>query len=224
MKKVFKFFKRILLIILSFILIYALFVFILSHIGVDQESTGNPTISAYIITNGVHTDIVVPIKNNLMDWSQEIKFSNTESQDTSFKYLAMGWGDKGFYLETPTWAELQPHIAFNAAFGLGTTAIHATFYKEIKVSDSCKLLSLSEDQYQRLVDYISSSFRKDKTSHWMNIKSNANYGKNDAFYEAKGSYSMFHTCNTWANNALKASGQKACVWTVLDTGIFNQYD
>ena len=32
---------------------------------------------------------------------------------------------------------------------------------------------------------------------------------NDAFYEAKGRYSLFFTCNTWTNNALKICKQKA---------------
>lgn len=49
------------------------------------------------------------------------------------------------------------------------------------------------------------------------------YGDHDAFYEAKGRYSLFHTCNTWANNALKACGQKACWWTPFSTGIRYQY-
>jgi len=34
---------------------------------------------------------------------------------------------------------------------------------------------------------------------------------------------LFHTCNTWANNALKACGQKASLWTPFDTGIFYHY-
>ncbi|MFP3836064.1 DUF2459 domain-containing protein, partial [Chryseobacterium sp. SIMBA_028] len=46
---------------------------------------------------------------------------------------------------------------------------------------------------------------------------------NDAFYDAKGTYSFFYTCNTWANNALKAAGQKAALWTPSDFGIFQHY-
>jgi hypothetical protein len=38
-----------------------------------------------------------------------------------------------------------------------------------------------------------------------------------------GSYNLFHTCNTWTNDALKAGGQKACWWTPFDAGIFRQY-
>ena len=62
------------------------------------------------------------------------------------------------------------------------------------------------------------------TNEAMYINTDAVYGKNDAFYEANGSYSLFHTCNTWANNGLKACGQKACFWTPFDSGIFYHYD
>jgi hypothetical protein len=71
--------------------------------------------------------------------------------------------------------------------------------------------------------YIQNSFDKDVDGHFINIKTTANYGLNDAFYEAKGSYSLFCTCNTWANNGLKSCGQKAALWTPSDKGIFLHY-
>jgi hypothetical protein len=46
---------------------------------------------------------------------------------------------------------------------------------------------------------------------------------NDSFYEAKGAYTLFYTCNTWANNGLKAINQKAALWTATDRGIFQHY-
>ena len=49
------------------------------------------------------------------------------------------------------------------------------------------------------------------------------YPQLNSFYEAKGSYSFFYTCNTWANNGLKAMGQKAALWTPSDFGIFQHY-
>ena len=51
----------------------------------------------------------------------------------------------------------------------------------------------------------------------------ARYRDHDAFYEGVGTYSLFRTCNTWANKALKVSGQKACLWTPVDKGMFYQY-
>jgi hypothetical protein len=53
-----------------------------------------------------------------MDWGKELPFDNTISKRYDFSYVSFGWGDKGFYLDTPSWAELQPSTAFVAAFGL----------------------------------------------------------------------------------------------------------
>ncbi len=224
LKRLLKIFGRTLLFFISFCLIYLLSAYGLSRISIAKEADTLDEVSIFIKTNGVHTDIVVPTKNEQIDWSKEVKFSNTSSKDTSYKYLAMGWGDKGFYLETPTWAELRASVAFKAATGLGATALHATYYQEMHIDSTCRKINISKNQYSRLIEYINQSIQQDTNGHWINIKTNANYGSTDAFYEAKGSYSLFHTCNTWANNGLKSCGQKHCYWTPFDTGIFINYE
>ncbi|GAO42525.1 hypothetical protein FPE01S_01_15400 [Flavihumibacter petaseus NBRC 106054] len=208
---------------IAFVGCYLLIAFTLSRITIDREAGANGDVAIYIMTNGVHTDLVVPVKNDQVDWSKEIRFDNTTSKDSTAQFLAMGWGDKGFYLETPTWADLKFRTAYRAAFGLGSTAIHATFYKNVTENASCRKIMVSRDQYARLATYITSSLQHDENGHAIPIKTNANYGKTDSFYEANGSYSMFRTCNSWANRGLKASGQKCCLWTAFDTGIFLKY-
>ncbi|MFT3910783.1 MAG: TIGR02117 family protein [Ferruginibacter sp.] len=223
-KKIFKWIGFFLLFFISFVLLYLLTAFCLSRITVDKEKGTSADVTIYIKTNGVHTDIVVPLRDEQRDWSNEIKFSNTHLKDTAaIKYVAMGWGDKGFYLETPTWNDLKFSTAFKAAFALSTTAIHATFYNSMNENESCKKIMISKDQYSRLLKYIDESFQHDASGHIINIVTNANYDERDAFYEANGSYSMFRTCNTWANTGLKRCGQKACLWTAFDTGIFLKY-
>jgi uncharacterized protein (TIGR02117 family) len=207
----------------GFILTYLLSAYCLSRIAIEEEKNAKDEVTIYIQTNGVHTDIVVPVRNDQKDWSKGIKFENTTSKDTTYQYLGMGWGDKGFYLETPTWAELKVSVALKAATGLSTTAIHATYFATITENSTCKKIRISKAQYARLIDYIDHSFQKDANGQPIHIKTTANYGQNDAFYEANGSYSMLHTCNTWANNGLKTCGQKCCFWTPFDTGIFLKY-
>lgn len=223
MKKLFKFLLKSIFAFFGFILIYVLSAYILSKITINKEPHTKPEVEIYILTNGVHTDIVLPTKNNQIDWSQQIQYKNTKAADSTYKYIAMGWGDKGFYLETPEWSDLKASVAFKAATGLSTTAIHATYYKKMKLGDDCKSMLISKEQYSRLIAYITNSFQKDIDGNFIPIKTDANYGKTDAFYEATGSYSLIHTCNTWANNGLKASGQKCCFWTATDSGIFSKY-
>ena len=222
-RKIFKATFRIILGVIAFVALYFLAAFVLSRIGVNKDTSPSQDVSIYIHTNGVHTDVVLPVKNEMYDWSKEIKFQNTISKDTTARYVAFGWGDKGFYLNTPTWAQLKFSVAFKAAFALSTSAIHATFYKALEENAACKKIQISKEQYSRLVAYIQKSFKTDSTGNIINIKTNANYNNDDAFYDANGKYNLFYTCNTWANNALKACGQKACLWTPFDSGIFYQY-
>lgn len=205
-------------------LLYVIIGILLSKISVEEEPNTPDEIAIYILTNGVHTDIVMPVKTKIIDWSTEIKYPHTDEANSSYNYIAMGWGDKGFYLQTPTWADLKFSTAFKAATGLGSTAIHTTYYKNMKENKNCRKIMISWSQYNRLVSHINKSFLKDKNGHFIKINTNANYGLTDAFYKATGSYSLFKTCNTWANNTLKASGQKACLWTALDSSIFDKYE
>lgn len=209
--------------IISFFVLYVILALLISKIPVNSDvSQNNKEIEIFILSNGVHTDIVVPIKNEYKDWSKEIRFQQTKSKDSLVNYLAFGWGDKGFYLNTPEWSDLKASTAFNATFGLSSSAMHTTFYKKMKEGEACKKIKISAEEYQKLVTYISDSFHRDTYKNVQWISGNS-YGNRDAFYEAKGSYNMFYTCNTWANNALKIANQKASLWTVTDTGILCHY-
>jgi uncharacterized protein (TIGR02117 family) len=159
----------------------------------------------------------------LIDWSNVFPYTNTKDKDTTSKLLALGWGDKGFYLNTPTWDDLTFSTAFNAMFGLSTSALHTTYLDSIQVSNTCKKITMTEKEYALLVRYIKRTISTSKKGKTIFIPTNAVYGKKDAFYEATGSYHLFSTCNTWTNRALKYSNKKACFWTPFDTGILNQY-
>ena len=203
--------------------LYLASAFVLSHIAVAKVPIGAPPeVEVFLHTNGVHTDIVVPIQNDQLDWSQQLPYSNIPSGDTTLRYIAFGWGDKGFYLDTPTWADLKFSTAFVAAFWLGSSAMHATYLHAMPPGPDTVPLRLTRAQYAQLVAYIQGSFRYDAAGRAQHIKGHS-YGPNDAFYEAHRVYSFVYTCNTWTNNALKACGQRACLWTPSDKGIFYQY-
>jgi uncharacterized protein (TIGR02117 family) len=224
LKKILKFAFRLIIVFIGLLLFYVFSAFTLSKIPVNKDRTNvKRAIPVYILSNGVHTDIVLPVRNELFDWTQKVKFENTIAKDSTAKLVAFGWGDRGFYLETPTWDDLKFSTAFKAASGLSNSAMHVTFYKSLKESSHCKKLLVSETEYMQLVNFIGNSF-EENSGDFLKIETSAVYGKNDAFYEAKGSYSLFHTCNTWTNNALKAADQKAAFWTPTDKGILCHYD
>lgn len=210
--------------IISLVIIYLLAVIILPLFSVNKkkENELDKTISMYILTNGMHTDIIVPVETDVIDWSTIIPYSDTKSKK-HYDNIAFGWGDKGFYLNTPEWSDLKLSTAVNAAFGIGSTAMHVTFYNDIYPGENCKQIKISKKDYKQLVNYIKNSFTLDSNNKVQYIKTDSLYGDNDSFYEAKGKYSIFHTCNTWAANALKSANQKSPIWTATQQGIFYHY-
>ena len=220
-----KFFKAIfftLLAIFLFVFIYLLSETTLSKITTNYSKNENLDYEIFIKSNGVHTDVVLPIKSDMINWFDFFNYEDTLSQRDDFLYISIGWGDKGFYLDTPTWAELKLSTALIAGFGLGNAALHITYYDEIAEDDLTYKIKISKKQYSLIIDTIKNSLQY-KDEKPINIKTTSQYGENDAFYEAIGSYSIFHTCNTWTNNTLREAMLPSLKWLAFDRGILNLY-
>lgn len=215
---------RTLLCIILFLCLYVLAGLTLPYIAVNsqQDRMQADSIDIYILSNGVHTDLVLPLRNTFQDWSACLDYRNTDAKDSNVQYVAFGWGDKGFYLETPSWADLKASTACKAMFFMSTSAMHVTFYKELKTGPLCRKTSISPARYRDMVRFIRESFQQDEQGKFRYIPGHA-YGKYDGFYDARRVYNLFYTCNTWANEGLKSGRLKACLWTPLDKGILYHY-
>ena len=224
MKKVLKTVAFVIGILLILTGLYFLCYYIFSRIKIDEDKNAPPQMAIYISTNGKHTDFVMPIKSEIIDWSKEIKFSDTKDKDTVQQFVAIGWGNAGFFIDVPDWDHVKPSIAFKAAFGLSPSAMHATFMKNVVEDTSCVRIQISKQQYKLLVDYIQKYFKRDENGNIINISTPNTYGTSDAFYQAKGRYNIFFTCNTWASTALGKAKLRHCLWTPFQEGIFRQYE
>jgi len=192
-------------------MVYLLAAFVLSLLSTQPDSIACEQPSQfYVSTNGVHLDIVIP--------SSQIVAANWEGVDLpkGIRYVAIGWGDKGFYLETPTWEDLSAEIAVKALFWASETAMHLTYY--YRPRSDWKQLELCPNQVQSLMAFIEASFQQNKKGQFIPIPG-AGYTDLDVFFEAKGNYSIFRTCNNWANEALKAAQVKTARWSPFDKGV-----
>lgn len=201
---------------------YVLITLLLALIPVNSQKDENPAVTVYILTNGVHTDLVFPYISETFDWSRYLDTNDTPSQIQNPDWVALGWGDKGFYLDTPEWKDLKFKTAFRAVTGLSQSAMHVTYYRQMSENQNCVAIRISQENYLKMCHYVAKTFQQ-KENHFRLIETDQNYGPNDVFYEAKGSYHLFKTCNTWANNVLKAGHQKSALFTLFDFGIFYHY-
>ncbi len=204
------------LILISLPILYFLFSILLSAFTVNKNhQTPNDEYSIYISTNGVHLDISIPTEY------LEENFKNQLNITPSTQFISFGWGDKDFYLNTPEWKDLKAQTAIQAIFLKSETLMHV--YKLNALSENATPIPLNEKKLQKLFFYISSSFQKNSEENMIHLE-NKSYGNNDDFYKAIGSYSLFKTCNTWVNSALKESDLKACFWTPFDFTLLNKYE
>jgi len=164
----------------------------------------------YISTNGVHLDIILPV-NEIND-----ALLNQLEISANTRFVAFGWGDKQFYINTPEWKDLTFPVAFKALFLKSETAMHVTRYKQ--VYPSWNRIVICPQQVETLNRYILKSFAHKENDNISKIPITG-YGNNDTFYNATGSFSLFHTCNVWVNNALKEAGIRTAIWSPFDVGV-----
>lgn len=192
-------------------ILYIFIALLLSYIPINpkiSDSTQNKTI--YIKTNGVHLDIILH-KNDL-----DSLLINNLKYDEHDEYFAFSWGEKIFYLNTPTWGDLTFRNGFRALFLKNTTLVHLTRYTKIR--NDWVVIKVNQTQLANINHYLNSTFYINAYQQKV-LLPNKGYDYNDDFYEANGQYSLFNTCNTWVNTGLKQSGIKASLWTPFDFGL-----
>jgi uncharacterized protein (TIGR02117 family) len=216
---------RVLLALLAIPLVYLTAALVLTLIpantGWHEAAEG---VRIFVRTNGVHTWIMVPSVSPDMDWrplvpGRDLKDPRWGNGD----YVAIGYGNREVYLNTPTWADLKPRDALAAAFGTGSSLLHADHDNHPEAGPAQRPILLSRDEYRRLVAYIRASFRLDPAGHTIPVPGRG-YGATDAFYEANGTYNALHTCNEWVGEGLRVAGVRTGVWTPLSASVMWRLD
>ncbi|MEG4484098.1 TIGR02117 family protein [Microcoleus sp. D2_18a_B4] len=176
------------------------------------------TISLYISNQGIHTEIIVPVKNESFDWNQFLPLTQIGREATSdYQYLSFGWGDRAFMLETPTSAIINPVTAFNALFLPTPSTVQVQGYRVWPQNKETKCVKLSGSNYLNIVNFIKNSFQLDAGGN--KLKISYGYHNSDSFYEANGSYSILRTCNDWTAEALQKADVNTPLWSTLSSAV-----
>ncbi len=187
-----------------------------------------PLIPVAVLNNGAHTDfllpaIITPFKGTPVSWPDIFPVPPKLTADPARLYVYIGWGEREFYIHTPTWKDTRLTLLLRAAAG-ASSALHVEYSPPPDLSglkDDCVILYLTAAQYARLAQFISATARRGADGRALRIDA-PGYGPYDAFYEANGLFSALNTCNTWAARALHASGQRAPRWTSLSWFVLYQ--
>jgi uncharacterized protein (TIGR02117 family) len=176
-----------------------------AHPGWTQAEEG---VRVYVIDNGVHTDLVLPTA----DFADLLRPGHlADPAQAAQSHVTFGWGDRDFYLNTPSWREMNPLRALRALVGGGETVLHVSYIPEPRVGRRVRAVTLRPDEYYRLTAYVRASFAGGAPVR--------GYGGHDAFYPARGGYSAVSTCNEWTAQGLRVAGIRMGAWTPFAFGV-----
>ena len=203
----FRWAKRVLLVLLAYLVCV-----VIGFIPVNNDfEPAEDGVTIYVASTAVHSDIIVPAKTETIDWRDHFEAKDFRAP-RSPSHVAIGWGDRGFYLDTPTWSDLKASTAINAMLLPSQTVMHVQF---LTPHESYVPVSITTEQYELLVDFIRGSFIADEDASFKPIGQSYSYGRFDSFYEANGRYHAFNTCNCWTGRGLKKSGVRVGWFTPL---------
>lgn len=216
--------KYILILILGPVVLYFIAVIIGMLIQIKPESVpeDEKIIEIFLQASDIHTDIVLPYENELINWEEFVSSKHSLSTSQNTNYISFGWGDLEFYKNTPQWDDLTPKTAIKALFFKTPSALHVEFLDVLPPAEETISINVTPEQYKKLSVFILTSFETDENDNLRPIP-DLHYNRQDAFFHAEGSLNLFKTCNTWTNNALKDAGMPACLWTPFTEGILYSY-
>lgn len=195
---------------ITFIYFTAAVTFTLIPVNNDykRESKG---VEIFILSSDIHTEFVLPTHNETFNWQNYIVFPDSVKDHSKYSYVSFGWGDEDFYMNTPTWDDLDWKVALRSLFLPTSSVMHVTFFQyRFSNRDNVKKIILSKENYQKLIDFILNSFEK-RDDNFIELPGKG-YTKTDRFYRAKGKYTFIYTCNNWTNQGLKKAGIKTSLW------------
>lgn len=164
-------------------------------------------VTIWVESNGIHTGLVMPKIAAGVDWRGLAPARDlADPVYGGWRHVAIGWGEKGFYLGTPTWRGVRPGLVLRAVAGSDATLMHVEHLPG--PAPDARAIVLTPAEYRRLAAAVAASFRPDGRRY-------AGYGPNDVFYDARGRYDAIRTCNSWTGDVLRRAGVRVGRWTPL---------
>ena len=201
--------------VIALVALYILAAYVLPLFPSKPKPIKGPiTHKAFLVGNGVHLDLAIPRQLMPLDLIEQVAITR------SAQYFAFGWGDRGFYLDTPTWAELKFKTAIKAMLLKSPTVMHVVEHD--KIGENWRTVSLSEEQLTDIITYLRGGFQTNEENCLIEIEGES-YTDRDKFYEATGDYHALLTCNTWINKGLKQAGLRTAIWSAREQGVLRYF-
>ena len=200
--------------LLGCVLLYAVLVLVLGVIP-TAGNTAAQGVRIAVCGTSAHTDFTLPVKafglgGEQIDWTSVFPMQAAKGKN----FVTIGWGQKEFFLTTPTWGDLRLTTTLRAI--VGAPSVLRVYYETTLPPQSawCRHVTVSAARYSDLARYIRQELQQDAKGSPVPVAA-PEQGLEVRFYEGKSLFHAFKTCNTWTLGGIKAAGLPASLWTPL---------
>lgn len=164
----------------------------------------------YLSANALHADIAIPLNSLSLEKFDFLRDAGFPLDNPNLEYLVIGWGSRAFYTSTADYTDMKFSTIWKAATG-DSAVIHVAPAGDIGKSDTAIKVTMSEEGFANMLEFILNSFEKRHASP--NLLVGETFGYGDVFYEAKGRFNIFNPCNVWISQALSKADVSTGIWT-----------
>ena len=211
---------RVVGVVLALAVLYAAAALAGALIPVGGSEKATDTSEIYIRSNGIHLEFVLPNDATGPLGDKAVVDGASPYLDQS-PYLAYGWGERDFFLNTPTWGDFDLLTAIHSLLWQTDILMRVQPVWRRPSGDHVRVLRVAPAQRAAIVAYIRASIRFNANGDVTTVPSRL-YDPNGVFLEGVGTYSPFYTCNEWVNEGLKRAGIRTALWSPFPYGVMWQ--
>ena len=158
----------------------------------------------------IHYDFLLPLSPELRARYDFAASAGVPIHAPQAEWLLVGWGSEAFYTSAGSYADMQLGAVITAITG-DKAVLHLDVAGDVSRVDGIAYFTLSDSQYQALLASLEANFQRDQTGAPLAL--DAHFNDHDAFFAAKGDFSLLHPCNAWLGETLRAAGVPFGIWT-----------
>jgi uncharacterized protein (TIGR02117 family) len=170
--------------------------------------------TAYLIglaRGPIHYDFLIPLSPDTRAHFAYAEAAGVPISNADAEWLVLGWGAEGFYTTAGTYSDIHALSVLRAAIG-ETAVMRLDVAGNVQGVPGLSFMTLSEPQFAALLSAIDASFQQDQTAAPIPLPYDG-FTPTDAFFAARGDFHLFHTCNSWVGETLRAAGVPFGIWT-----------
>ncbi|RIX98509.1 TIGR02117 family protein [Aureimonas flava] len=168
----------------------------------------------HLAANPIHTDILLPAAPEVLARFGFLAGDGLDLEHPALATIAIGWGGRTFYTQTPTWDRLTFEAVWRSAT-LDRSVLHVALGGAVEDgAPGIVRVELGDAAFAALLDAIAASFEPGPDGA-PQVLPGMGYGSFDRFYEARERFNLLAGCNTWTAATLRAAGLRTGLWSPL---------